>query len=153
MSAPLSVCILSVGDDAALELSIGAAVGLGAIVVGLIDGERSPSNADVVVTMPLGIGLGEAWDRLLRAAPTDQCLLLHPGELKVAGDASSAAPAECIVIDQPGPFSIGDRLGTIRLVDRTVVRLDLVGDPRLGQRRRRRLQRLAPAPRRGDGRQ
>ena len=135
MSAPLSVCILSVGDDAALALSIGAAVGLGAIVVGLIDGECAPDDADVVVTMPLGAGLGEAWDRLLRAAPTDQCLMLHPGELKVAGDASSSAPAECIVIDQPGPFSMRDRLGTIRLVDRTVVRLDGRLSPRLELKR------------------
>ena len=135
MSAPLSVCILTVGDDAALELSIGATMGLGAIVVGIIDGERAPDDADVVVTMPLGVGLGEAWDRLLRAAPTDQCLLLHPGELRVAGDTSSAAPAECIVIDQPGPFSMHDRLGTIRLVDRTIVRLDGRLSPRLELKR------------------
>ena len=127
-NAAISVCVLANDDAVSLQLTLDSAAGLGRLVVGLPEGVRhrdDPAESDVtVVPIALTDSVGGAWDRLLRAAPDDHCLLLHPGEVVVAGHPALDPPfASCTVIDHPDPFALPDRLGIVRVVDRTRVRV------------------------------
>ena len=125
-TAAISVCVLANDDAAALQLTLDAAAGLGTLVVGVPEGSVAPLPHTGATTVPIALteSVGAAWDRVLRGAPDDHCLLLHPGEVIVAGHPAVDAPfSSCTVIDHPDPFALPDRLDAVRLVDRSRCRV------------------------------
>ncbi len=125
----VSTCLL-VGDDVDAALSTVEAVrALGAVVVAVpqslaarvLEALGAPHAGEVttVVEIPPAAGVGDAWNLALQAAPTDVCLLLHAGEVLVAG---RPGPGEVFtaatVVEQTEPLTPPERLGNVRVVDR-----------------------------------
>lgn len=115
----LTVCVLAPDDADALELTLSTVSMLGYVVVGLPEHSDLEPVGAIVHRISLDDGVGQAWTALLRAAPTDRCLLLHAGEVVVTGRPADDDPfGGCVVISHPHAFELPDRLGHIRLVDR-----------------------------------
>lgn len=121
----ISVCILATDDVEALQLTATSASMLGSVVIGQQEGATPVviENA-ILVTIPLIETIGQAWDRLLRAAPHERCVLLQPGEVVLAGQPGQDTPfAPSIVVDHPDAYEPPDRLGPVRVVDRGACRI------------------------------
>lgn len=117
--AAISVCVLTNDNDEAVHQTVEVARSVGAVVLGVVRGAAPAPNGVRQVLLDRVDPVGAAWDRLLRAAPTDLCLLLHSGELLV-GPRPSATDVfrQVTIVDQPDPLSLPDRLAPVRLVDR-----------------------------------
>jgi hypothetical protein len=127
--------VLAVSDGGALPGYLASLESHGRLVVGVPDAEaRSVPDLPGAVVVPLNgcPSLGAAWEAILRAAPTDRCLLLREGEMLVAGNPATVAPfAAAVVVDVLDPLAPPDRLPDIRLVDRRRCRMTGALTPRL----------------------
>ncbi len=133
----MSVCVLAGDDLEALAATVGAARGLGQVVVAVprplgettraallppIPAQRAPGaspSAVKVVELDLHCPVGQAWNVAMAAAEHDLCLLLHAGEALVAGrPGPDQAFTAATVVEQAEVFFGPQRLGTARVVDR-----------------------------------
>lgn len=127
----LSVCVLSGDDLQALSATVAAAGALGHVVVGvpsdLMDDAASVVRAAGSVSLQaidLAVPVGQAWTEMMAAAPSDLCLLLHAGEVPLAGrPVADQVFSGSIVVEQSELIASPDRLTNVRIVDRRRCRM------------------------------
>ena len=131
----LSTCVLAGDDLDATVATVAAVRGLGPVVLavpqdlaaqtraalsGAVPAQRGASDAVQVVEIDLGTTVAQAWNAVLAAAPTDVCLLLHAGEILVAG---RPGPGEVFtaatVVEQTEMLTGPERLTNVRVLDRS----------------------------------